>query len=62
MTPKKKSKLPIIIVTLLVLAAGLGGGIFAGKIVDTVEEGIKLAEELIDNGKAYKKYEELSNN
>ncbi|MBP1572103.1 MAG: hypothetical protein J6C76_09410, partial [Oscillospiraceae bacterium] len=34
MTPKKKSKLPIIIVTLLVLAAGLGGGIFAGKIVE----------------------------
>ena len=34
MTPKKKSKLPVIIVTLLVLAVGLGGGIFAGKIVE----------------------------
>jgi len=34
MTPKKKSKLPVIIVTLLVLAVGFGGGIFAGKIVE----------------------------
>ena len=33
MTPKKKSRLPLIIVALLVLGLGLGGGIFAGRIV-----------------------------
>ena len=34
-------------------------GLFAGKIVDSIEDGIKLANELIDSGKALAKYNEL---
>ena len=34
MTPKKKSKLPIILVALLVLGLSLGGGVAAGRLVE----------------------------
>ena len=36
-----------------------GAALYAAEIVDSLEEGIKKAEELIDSGKAYEKYKEL---
>jgi anthranilate phosphoribosyltransferase len=37
-----------------------GAALYVAKIVDSLEEGIKKANELIDSGVAYKKYEELT--
>lgn len=45
-----------------IVVLNAAAALFAGKIVDTIEDGIKMAEDLIDSGKAYKKYEELANN
>ena len=36
-----------------------GAALYVAKIVDSIEDGIKLANELVDSGKAFKKYEEL---
>ena len=36
-----------------------GAAFYAGKIVESIEEGIKLAEEVIDSGKAMRKLEEM---
>lgn len=45
-----------------IVVLNAAAALFAGKIVDTIEDGIKMTEDLIDSGKAYKKYEELANN
>ena len=37
-----------------------GAALYVAKLVDSLEEGIKKASELIDSGVAYKKYEELT--
>ena len=42
-----------------IVVLNAGAGFFAGKITDSIEDGIKLANELIDNGKAFEKYIEL---
>ena len=34
--------------------------LYAAEIVNSLDEGIKKAQELIDSGRAYKKYEELT--
>lgn len=36
-----------------------GAALYVGKITESIEEGIKYAEELIDSGKAYKKLQDL---
>jgi anthranilate phosphoribosyltransferase len=38
-----------------------GAALYVAKITDTLEEGIKMASELVDSGTAYKKYKELAN-
>ncbi|NLK94893.1 MAG: anthranilate phosphoribosyltransferase [Clostridiales bacterium] len=42
-----------------IVVINAAAGLYVGKIVDSLEEGIKLAEELIESGKAYEKYVEL---
>jgi len=39
-----------------------GAALYAAEIADSLVEGIKMAEELIDSNKAYEKYLELTNN
>lgn len=36
-----------------------GAALYVGKVAESIEEGIKYAEELIDSGKAYKKLQDL---
>ncbi|MDR5588718.1 anthranilate phosphoribosyltransferase [Clostridium aquiflavi] len=36
-----------------------GAALYVAKIVDSLDEGINMAKDLIDSGKAYKKYKEL---
>lgn len=42
-----------------IVVLNAAAALFVGEIVDSIEEGIILAKELIDNNKAYEKYEEL---
>lgn len=42
-----------------IVIVNAGAALYVAKIVDSVEDGIKLANELVDSGKALKKYEEL---
>lgn len=42
-----------------IVVVNAGAALYVAKIVDSVEDGIKLANELIDSGKALKKYREL---
>lgn len=42
-----------------IVVLNAAAGLFAGKIVDSIAEGIKVAEELIDSGKALSKYNDL---
>lgn len=42
-----------------IVVLNAAAGLFAGKIVDSIEDGIKLANDLIDSGKALAKYNEL---
>ena len=42
-----------------IVVLNAGAGFFVGKITDSIEDGIKLANELLDSGKALAKYEEL---
>lgn len=42
-----------------IVVLNAAAGLFAGKIVDSIAEGIKVAEDLIDSGKALSKYNEL---
>lgn len=42
-----------------IVVLNAAAGLFVGKIVDSIEDGIKLANELIDSGKALDKYNEL---
>ncbi|MGL4107155.1 anthranilate phosphoribosyltransferase [Clostridium sp. LP20] len=37
-----------------------GAALYVAKIVDSLEEGINMAKELIDSGKAFRKYQELA--
>jgi len=37
-----------------------GAAFYAGKLVDSIQDGVKLAEEVIDSGKAMKKLEEMA--
>lgn len=42
-----------------IVIVNAGAALYVAKIVDSIEDGIKLANELVDSGKAFKKYEEL---
>ena len=42
-----------------IVVLNAGAALYVSKITDTLEDGIKLAEELIDSGKALEKYNEL---
>ena len=45
-----------------IVVLNAGAGFFAASITDSIEDGIKLANELIDNKKALAKYKELASN
>lgn len=42
-----------------IVIVNAGAALYVAKIVDSIEDGINLANELVDSGKALKKYEEL---
>lgn len=42
-----------------ILLLNAGAGLYVAKIADSIEEGIKLARELVNNGKAYEKLNEF---
>ena len=42
-----------------IVALNAGAALFAGKKVDSINDGFILANALIDSGKAYKKYQQL---
>lgn len=42
-----------------IVVINAGAALYVAKIVDSIEDGIKMAEDLIDSGKAFEKYEEL---
>lgn len=44
-----------------IVALNAGAALYVAKIVDSLEQGIKKAVELLDSGAAYEKYMELSN-
>ena len=42
-----------------IVVINAAAALYVAKIVDSIKDGIKMAEDLIDGGKAFKKYEEL---
>lgn len=42
-----------------IVVLNTAAALYVGKACDSLKDGVKLAEELIDSGKAFKKYEEL---
>ncbi len=45
-----------------IVVLNAAAGLYVGKIVNSLDEGVQLAKELIDSNKAYNKYLELANN
>ena len=45
-----------------IVVLNAGAALFAGKVVDSIKDGVKMAQELIDSKKALAKYNELRQN